>query len=102
MHTRAGGTVTTQRPPSAYRLKRPSLRDLNESLRAALGERRGDEVLAAAAETAGVPLHDDLSVPDLLLLARGVTSQSGAVSVLGLSAEIRCETWLTLSGRAAS
>lgn len=102
MQTGAGGTVTTRRPPAAYRLQRPVLRDLRESLRAALGEPRADDVLGAAAADAGVSLHDDLSVPDLLRLARGVSSQRGPVSVLGLSAEIRCETWLTLAGRAAS
>lgn len=93
---------TSTTPPAAYRLQRPGLRDFESSLAAALGTQRATEVLAAAAETAGVSLHDDLSVPDLLLLARGVSAQRGPVSVLGLSAEIRCETWLTLSGRAAS
>ena len=93
---------TSTTPPAAYRLQRPGLGDFESSLAAALGTQRAAEVLSDAAEAVGVSLRDDLSVSELLRLARGVSSQSGPVSVLGLSAEIRCETWLTLSGRAAS
>lgn len=77
-----------------YRLARPDVASALHALRRGVGAARAERIWAEEAPSAAC----DLGPRALLKVAERIAARQGLESIVGLSLQIRCETWLALYG----
>ena len=82
--------------PDSYQLPPPDAAGARRALQRALGDDRADRVWR---ECAGADVDDDMTPRELLSVAARIADRQGIESIVGLSLQVRCETWLALYAR---
>lgn len=83
----------------SYQLPVPDAGAARRALERALGGARAAVVWSEATASQHVPVEGELTPLQLLGVARAIAERQGIESIVGLSLEVRCETWLALYAR---